>query len=314
VKTPSSARRGVALLACALSNVALAQTASTGIVADRLRPAIGPTTLAAAEGADPTPSGTLSTVLSLGYLRDPIRLHASDGSLVSMPVRGQLNGVFGFEVGLPRGFALRASVPVTIVNDGDRLRGTGVGGSGNDPGPALEAAAGDLSFGIKVGILGAPSLPGLHAALALEGTVPLGGQAQFAATDGPTIAPRVMIDYRLPWISLVLDVQARFAGQRTLFDTNFGDELLLSGGVIGGIARFGANKRWHLIAYVEGQGVVAAGAAARPGELRAALRLTREAAIDLDLGGGAGLVDAVGSPRFRVFALLRVPLVPRRAR
>ena len=283
--------------------------ASTGIAAERLRPAIGPMTLGAAEGADPMPSGRQSTLLALDYLRDPIVLRTvADHEVVSRPVRAQLVGTFGFEIGLPRGFALRASLPIAMVNDGDRLRGTGVGGSGNDPGPALEAAAGDLSFGVKVGIVGAPSLPGLHAALALEGTVPLGGEAQLAATDGPTIAPRIMLDYRLPWITLVLDAAARFAKQRAFFDTTFGDELILAGGAIGKLVSFGPARRWHLLAWVEGQGVVAAGAAARPGELRAALRLAREGGLDVDLGGGAGLVDAVGAPRFRVFAILRTPL------
>jgi hypothetical protein len=306
VKTRATEVGVVALLL--IGSVARAQQASTGIPADRMRPAIGPTTLGAAEGADPTPPGRVSSMFALGYLRDPIVLRAVDASIVSRPVGAQLIGTFGFEVGLPRGFAIRTTLPVAIVNDGDRLRGTAPGTAGNEAGPGLEAAAGDLGLGVKVGIVGGSSLPGLHVALALDATFPLGGEQQFAATDGPTVAPRVMIDYRLPWLTLVLDASARFAKQRKLFDATFGDELVLAGGVIARAASFGAARQWHLMAYVEGQGIVAAGSSARPGELRAALRLSRTGGLDFDLGGGAGVVDAVGAPQFRVFAILRAPL------
>jgi len=291
---------------------ARAQEASTGIVADRLRPGLGPATLAAAEGAETMSAGRLSTMLALGYLRDPVVLRArADGALVAVPVRQQLTGSFGWEVGLPRGFALRASLPVVLVNDGDRLRGTGVGGSGNDAGPTLKAGAGDLMFGAKVALIGAPTQPGMHAAVALEVTVPLGGENDFAATDGVAVSPRVMIDFRLPFLSLVLDGQVRFMPERRLFGSRFGDELILTGGVIARLASFGGARRWHLVGYVEGTGVLTGEAAARPGELRTALRLAH-AGVEFDLGGGAGLVDAVGSPRFRVFALLRLPLGPSR--
>jgi len=199
-------------------------------------------------------------------------------------------------------------VPVVMVNDGDRLRGTGQDATGNDPGPALEAAVGDLQLGAKAAFIGATGRPGLHAALALDVTVPLGGQRHFAATDGVTAAPRLILDYRLPWLSLVLDASVRFAPERRLFDAVHGDELLLGGGVIGRLVSLGAARRWHLVGYVEAQGVIGPSVAARPAEVRAALRLVREGGHDVDLGGGAGVVDAVGAPRFRLFVLLRAPL------
>ncbi|HVQ26701.1 MAG TPA: hypothetical protein VMV01_16045, partial [Planctomycetota bacterium] len=136
--TGSSAARALVLgLVVGAVASARAQEASTGIAADRLRPAIGPTTLAGVEGADTTARGRVSVMAALGYLREPITLRTGDGALVSRPVAAQLVGSFGFEVGLPRGLALRATVPVVMVNDGDRLRGTGQDATGNDPGPAL---------------------------------------------------------------------------------------------------------------------------------------------------------------------------------
>ncbi len=302
--------RLAALASCCALAAAEAQEASPGIAADRMRLGHGVTALGQTESAETTPRGEVSMLFGLGYLRDPIVLHTvDDGAVVSRPVRQQLVGALGWEIGLPRRFALRMSLPVAMWNDGDRLRGTGVEASGNDPGPALQAAAGDLLIGAKVALLGAQSEPGMHVAFAIDVTAPMGGQHQFAATGSPTIAPRLLIDYRLSRFSLVLDAQARFAMQRNLFGTHFGDELVLSGGIIARIVSFGWARRWHLSSYVEGAGIIALDAAARPGELRAALRLQRESLVSIDLGGGAGLVDAVGSPRLRLFAILRISLM-----
>lgn len=307
--TERAARWSVLALCWVVASGASAQEASTGIAADRMRPGIGMSALGQTEAAETTPRGEVSMMLALGYLREPITLRTpDDGLLVSRPVRQQLVGNVAWEVGLPRRFALRLSLPVAMWNDGDRLRGTGIGANGADPGPMLSAAAGDLTFGAKVALLGAAAEPGLHAAFALEVSAPMGGQEQFAATGSPTIAPRLIVDYRLPRVSFVLDVSARFAVQRNLFGTQFGDELVLSGGVVGRIVSFGRSRRWHLVGYVEGAGIVAPDAAARPGELRAALRVQRESLLSVDVGGGAGLVDAVGAPRFRLFALLRLSL------
>jgi hypothetical protein len=150
----------------------------------------------------------------------------------------------------------------------------------------------------------------MHAAVALDVTAPMGGQDQFAATGSPTIAPRLLLDYRLPWLSLVLDAAVRFAGERRLFGTVVGDELLLAGGLVARFATLGAARRWRLSGYAEGAGAISGSPSARPGELRAALRLQGGPGISLDLGGGAGLVDALASPRWRIFAILRIALAP----
>ena len=101
----SSLRTGPKLAALALvlcARSALAQEASTGIAADRLRPGLGPATLAGAEAAETTPRGHVGLLLALGYLRDPIVLRtATGGDVVSRPVRGQLVGTLGWELGLP---------------------------------------------------------------------------------------------------------------------------------------------------------------------------------------------------------------------
>lgn len=276
---------------------------STGVAADRLRFGLGPSVMAGAEGAETTRAGNVCMLLSLDYLRDPIELRArANGALVSTPVRNQLVGNLGWEIGLPRRFSIQVSLPVALWNEGDRLRYSGA--TGSDATDGLHASAGDLLLGIKVALLGHPEEPGMHVALALDGTAPMGGDRQFAATGSLTLAPRLMIDYRLPWLTIVLDAQVRFQGRRTLFDTRFGDELDITGGVVG---RFVSFRGMHLVAYLEAAGVVTSDASARAAELRGALRLATRRA-DVDIGVGGGLDDAVTAPRVRAFAVVRVPL------
>ncbi|MEO6951865.1 MAG: transporter [Polyangia bacterium] len=292
----------LALLLCA-STTAWADGTSTGIAADRLRFGLGPSVLAGAEGAETTRSGNVNMLLSFDYLNRPIQLRSvANGAVVSTPVRHQLVGNLGWEIGLPRRFAIQLSLPVALWNAGDRLRYSGV--TGDDATTGLHAGTGDLLLGIKVALLGHPEEPGMHVAFALDGTAPLGGDHDFAATGSLTIAPRLMIDYRLPWFTIVLDAQVRFAGRRTLFGTSFGDELDITGGVVGKLASF---RRSHLVAYVEAAGVVASGASTRSAELRGALRLATPHA-DVDVGAGGGLDDAIATPRYRLFAVVRVPL------
>lgn len=297
-------RAGVlALLLLCTAQVARADGTSTGIAADRLRFGLGPSVMAGAEGAETTRTGNVNMLLAFDYLRDPVQLRAAaNGAVVSTPVRNQLVGTLGWELGLPRRFAIQLSLPVALVNDGDRLRYSGA--TGDDATTGLHAGAGDLMLGVKVALLGHPEEPGMHVAFALDGTAPLGGDHDFAATGSLTLAPRLHIDYRLPWLSIVLDAQVRFEGRRTLFGTRFGDELDITGGVVGKLVSL---RRSHLVAYVEAAGVVASDASTRAAELRGALRLATPHA-DVDIGAGGGLNDAIAAPRYRVFAVVRVPL------
>src|SRR5262245_1269969 len=122
----AGARTALGLLLL-FARVAAAQTASTGIAADRFVPAVGPASLLQTEAADTTPRGQVASALSVGYLRDPIKLtERFTGTLRSEPVRGQLVMDTSVEFGLPRGLALAVGLPVVLWNDGDRLRGTGV--------------------------------------------------------------------------------------------------------------------------------------------------------------------------------------------
>jgi hypothetical protein len=278
------------------ARAALAEEFSTGIAADRFAPGIGPAVLGSTEGADVTRRGQTSAVLSLSYERDPVRLIGRlTGATVSEPVRGQLAADLSVEFGVLRGLAVAVGLPVVMWNDGDRLRGTGVDER------TLTAAVGDLRLRGKATLIGQPTRPGLHAAVVLQVTVPMGGQSQFAGTSTPTIEPRLVADYRLGRFALAAMVGVRFEGARSLFSTDFGDELTWSAGPI---VRLYSRGDSHLSLYAEAAGAVGQGDGTRPVEVRGAVRLTRPRWM-FDLGGGGGVNHDFASPSFRVLGIVR---------
>jgi hypothetical protein len=290
-------------LACAVLSLVTARPAagqaSTGIAADRFVPGVGPAVLLAAEGADTTPRAQVSTAVSLGYLRDPIKLSERfTGALHSEPVRGQLVTDLGAELGVGRGIAVAVGLPVVAWNDGDRLRGTGVDEA------RLASAAGDLRLRAKAALVGQPTRPGLHAAALLQITVPMGGQAHFAATGTATAEPRLVLDYRYGRLAVAAMIGARFAGQRALFGTSFGDELTWAGGAI---VRLFSRATTHVSALAEAAGAAGGTAGTRPVEVRAAMRVQRPG-WSLDVGAGAGVDGDVDAPSYRVVAVWRTRL------
>ncbi|MCU1280578.1 MAG: Myxococcales trans domain protein, partial [bacterium] len=207
------------LSALLIASAAGAQSANPGVAVERFVPALGPTALVGVEGSAVTRPGALSWAAGIDLLHDPITLRAAyTGDLVSRPVRDQLVGDVALEFGVWKRLALAVGVPVVLYQDGDRLRGTGV-----DERALQATAAGDLRFRIKGALVDGKWL---GAALVLQVTAPAGGQSDFAATDGATIEPRLVVDARLGRVTLALQAGARFQKDRTLFLTRFGDELV----------------------------------------------------------------------------------------
>jgi hypothetical protein len=268
--------------------------ASTGIVADRLVPGVGPVTLISAEGAEVTALGQGSLVLSLGLIRDPLRLQLPSGELLSRPVRWQFSTDLSAEAGLwRRRIAFSLGLPVVWWQAGDRLQNTGV-----DEAPLGTTRAGDLRLRLKATVRGSGRV---HLAVLVQVTVPLGGQSDFVATDGVTVEPRLILDAHLGRVFLAVAAGVRFAPERDLFQTRLGDELTWSLGV--GVVAW--QRRWiHLAALSEAAGAVGGSPGSRPAEVRGALRLGL-GPFTVDAGAGAGLDGEVAAPSWRAFVLLR---------
>ncbi len=270
-----------------------ASGASTGIAADRLVPGVGPVVMVGVEGADVTPLGQGSLALSLGVVRDPLRLVLPSGDLLSRPVRWQLTNDLSAEAGLwSNRLAFAVGLPVVWWAAGDRLRGTG------DERPLASPTAGDLRLRLKAALLGSERV---HVAALVQVTVPLGGQADFAATDGVTVEPRLLVDLRLGPVLVAAALGVRFASDRQLFQTTFGDELTWSLGVGG---RLWTRRRLFVELMGEGAGAVGGSSGTRPVELRGAVRLGISP-VSIDVGAGAGVDGDAGAPAWRLFVVAR---------
>ncbi|HEX9100859.1 MAG TPA: hypothetical protein VF997_01580, partial [Polyangia bacterium] len=128
-----------------------------------------------------------------------------------------------------------------------------------------------------------------------------GGQHDFAATDGATVEPRLVVDAHLGRVTLALSLGARFQKERSLFLTQFGDELTWAAAAAVAVVE---RAMGGLAAVVEAAGGVGPSAGTRPAELRGALRLAL-GPVALDAGAGAGLDGDVGAPAWRVFVVAR---------
>lgn len=275
-----------------------AEEANPGVAVDRLQPAVGPASLVAVEGAAVTKPGAVSWAASLGLVHDPITLRqAFTGALVTRPVRDQLVADVALEFGIWKRLAVAVAAPIVLYQDGDRLQGTGV-----DERPLAATVAGDVRVRIKGQLVGDAMRPGLHASLLVQVTAPTGGRQDFAATDGATVEPRLVVDARLGRVTLAASLGARFQKERALFFTRFGDELTWSAAAAVALVE---RTRLGLSAIVEGAGAVGPSTGTRPAELRGALRLALARGFVVDAGAGGGLDRDVGAPAWRVFVVGR---------
>jgi hypothetical protein len=287
------------MLLAASAAHAQATGANTGVAVERFVPALGPTALVGVDGAAVTRPGAVSWAVGVDFLQDPITLRgAYTGDLLSRPVRDALVGDVALEFGVWKRLAIAVGVPVVLYQDGDRLRGTGASER------ALETTvAGDIRVRAKASLVEGGRV---GAAVVLQVTAPGGGEADFEATDGATVEPRVVLDAHLGRLTLAAQVCVRFQKDRALFVTSFGDELTWSAGAAWALFERGSVG---LGAVFEGAGGVGPSVGTRPAELRGAVRL-RLGPVALDAGGGGGLDGDVGAPAWRVFVVVRgaVPL------
>jgi hypothetical protein len=284
--------------ALAMAGRAQAQVrTTTAIAVERFVPALGPAALLGIEGAGVTPWGQTSFAVGVDELRNPIALATvNTGASISRPVRDQLVGDAALEVGFYKRLAIAVGVPVVLYQKGDRLQGTGT-----DERPLHAQAAGDLRLRLKAELAGNVNKPGLHAAVIVQVTAPMGGESDFAASDGATVEPRLVGDWRVAGLTLAATVGVRFQRDRTLFTTRFGDELTWSAGAA---LRLFARGRVAGSAVFESAGAVGPSSGTRPVELRGGARVAI-GRFAVDAGAGGGVDGDVGAPAWRLFLVAR---------
>jgi len=279
---------------------ASADTLSTGINLERFVPGVGPGALLGIDGAA-APARRFSLVASLDEAHGLLAIrNRLTGDFVSNPLRSLLAVDVAGEVSIGRRVSVGVGVPLALGMTGDRLAGLGLG----DERSLAAGVLGDLRLRVRVHLL---SRRGLDLAVALLGTVPLGGQSEFFATSGPTLEARGLSGWATGrgWLRLGAEVGLRLSPERHLYDALYAHELHLALGLDLHVPR-PAFDRLHLLAEVHDTYVVASGGASWL-EARAGLRLQALPWLSVDVGVGSGLSAAgPGAPHPRLFTVVRV--------
>lgn len=279
-----------------------ARAQSTGIAVERFTPAAGPSAFAQVEGAAVPAVGQLWFSGAIFGIGGALSLkNAVTGEGVAAPVRHRATLDVGAELGLWRQrLSIGVGLPIAVYQDGDRLQRTGAAGHymADIDAPLAQSALGDIRLRIKAQLLPGEAPVGL--AILFEATAPGGGQHDFVATSGPTVAPRLIGSFRYRWLTGAVNLAVRFLPERVLYETVLHDQLE-GGAALGAVLpvrRIGlalyAETFFHLnlVSPSYEHGTEARGAL-RIGWIRGAI----------DLGGGAGFGTL--APSYRAFLLLR---------
>ncbi len=142
-------------------------------------------------------------------------------------------------------------------------------------------------------------------------SVPTGQTRDFSGWNDPTGEFRLLIDKGFSHGSVVANVGYRIAARTTVRNTVGGvswgisdDDRLVFG--LGGDVRLPfQNRSWKIVASVYGESVVDSfQELMTPIEIDAGIAKEFKNGISLQLGGGRGLTDALGSPAYRAFAAI----------
>jgi len=290
-------RRAALLAALALAAApASAETVSTAFDTERFAPGAGADDILGVRSALVPVNLGWSAAIYASYADRPLRLVATDKSGTEIPIVGsQTTGHLLASVGFLERFELGLAIPIALQQSF-----TGV--SAIDPNLALPASGGglsDLRVGLKMRLF---EIDRLHLALAVPVTIPTGKGLDFLGNSSITAAPELAAE----WVAdggmrVAANLGVLLRGSRKLFDLDVGNALTFGAG---GVVPFtAADQNFDAMATVVGEaGLESTGAAEVPLELLLALRWRLPAGLALTVGGGPGLTNGFGTPRYRLFA------------
>lgn len=283
------------LLFCRLSS-ANAQT--TGIAVERMFLQSGPSAFFQVQGAEVAAPSSLWLHSAVLLLSSPLVLrHRYTGELLAVPVKHRVTLDVGGELGLwKQRLSMTFGLPVALWQDGDRLQNTG-GTDDFSTAPLRASAVGDIRLGLKMRLTAPHLFWGFLTAF--EATIPGGGQTDFVATDGMTVSPKLAGFFRKGFVSAALEVAARLAPLRKLYETTLQHSVEWGAAVSGAVPV----PRVGLAFIGEAVGAYNVAGAISSTELRGGGRLAAGTwALDVGAGGGFGPL----SPPWRVFVSFRV--------
>jgi hypothetical protein len=300
-------RAGLAVgLLVACSSEALAQgapPADTAIDLQLFEPAAGSVSFITVADTTLAAPGQLALGMMLTFLSNPLTIYNVDAddalegdrtNVVSSIAAGELHGSYG----LTRELQLQAALPVVFAMSGE----------GFDPAtarPAMDGLAvtglGDLRIGVKTRLFRINQVNGIEFAadggISLPSSVGSGGSS-FLGDDLPAARARGIAQWYHPSgkLSVGANLGTILRKPRTLYASEVGPQLTWGAG---------ATYRFtdQVAGIVEGFGRTGfTGIDSSPMELGGALRVSATKAIQVMVGGGAGMIRGIGSPDFRFFA------------
>jgi OOP family OmpA-OmpF porin len=306
---PSMSAVGAVLL---LAGLARAQSAADGeFSVQRFAPAPGPRNFVTVEGARTDGKMAWSAGLFANYAYDPFVVK----SCVSQSDCSAANAVQKDDVPVVESLAtadlLASLTPMPKLQLGMRLPVTYVKGQGintdlSDPnagrplsGGVSGAGLGDLYLEAKLRAYGAVNSPFVLGA-ALFGTAPLGhatAKDKYLGDSSPTFGLRGIFDGNAGPFSFGANLAGLYRGNETLGSTELGPEMRY-----GLAAGFRVSPVFRIIA--EGFGATKLSSANGTNSLETDLsgQITPlNSSIAITIGGGTGIIEGVGVPKFRGF-------------
>jgi hypothetical protein len=234
---------------------------------------------------------------------------ALTGAEIAVPVRYRATLDVAAELGLWRSrISIGVGLPLSVWQAGDRLQGSGAANSDSQGSgqPLQPTALGDVRLRVKARLNSEYSATAL--AMLVEITAPGGGEHDFVATSGVTVAPRLLGSFRHRWLAGAANLGFRFQPDRYLYETHLHEQLEWAAAVGAELMA----RRVGLSLYVEATGLVNL---VSPGyeagtELHGALRLGW-ASGTVDVGGGSGFGPL--APGWRAFLVVRTSVGSRPA-
>ncbi len=289
-------RRGLgaaALLVALGPSAARGQEASTSFAVQRFQPAAGAYDVLGLSSARIPEHLAISGDVFLNYADRPLRLLAQGSPSFELDLVG---AQWALDVGVSVGLFGRAEVslvvPFTLAQSSHAAGAVD---------PSLATAPGG---GVSDARLVPKALLFERGSLALAASMPLSvpvASSGYLGQHGLTASPTAILEWQAPrGLRAVANLGLALRGRRALLDLEVGPAV--AGGLGAELPFALSGQRFHGMATLQGEANLGGGVAGAPLELLLALRWTGPRGVAVTVGGGPGLTDGYGSPRYRVLA------------
>ena len=293
-------RRAGAWLACAgvlaLPVAARAQAPEDrSLLIERLRPPPGRFDVLGVASAQVPAAFSSNVRLFVSYAEQPLRLTSTvEPSSQLALVRGQTSLILTGSVAVPGRLELGIAVPVVLHQNLQASGGAGEPVQGEASGAVLS----DLSLSAKAQVLRTERFA---LALALPIRVPTGARNAYAGGQGFSLAPLASAELQGPrGLRVMGNLGVSVARSRQVLNLRLGTALTYG---LGGELELGQGCNLALLGALTGEtGLAQPSPETRPLELQLGVRWGFLRGLELMLGGGPGLTQGYGTPRYRLMA------------